>query len=383
MSLENKIAIFMYAGKSFSIQCKGKDKVIEMIQKFLNKFNPDSKIVEYFFIYEGKKIEPSNYQMSIEENDFGKKESFILSVEKNIKVIECPLCNYGDCVVSLSNYKTTFYNCEHDHLKISSYDNYFFDQIFFPEKIICSDNKPNCRLNAKNDPDFQLCLTCSNTAKRTKSVCTNCIKEHKESKHMIIKYEDKNYYCHTHMKKKEKYCFQCKKNLCPGCVKEHFKDKNKAEHQIKSFDLLIPEEKEIQKLKDSLDEIKKCMEQLQIVINDLIYTLNGSMRIYDNYYKIANSIIEKYESFNKGEEALKNFTIFKCLYNLKNSNNQILEDLKSVIKEKDKFEKAKNLIKIYSNKKKEYNSTDKTGEDLNKEDDSKWIQEISEKEKDK
>jgi hypothetical protein len=123
------------------------------------------------------------------------------------------------------------------------------------------------------------------------------------------------------------------------------------------------------------------MESLQIVINDLIYTLNGAMRIYTNYYKSASHIIEKYESFNKGKEAFKNFTIFKCLYNLKFSNKQILEDLKSIINAKTNLEKAKDLIEIYTNKKKEYDASDKSGGDLNKEDDSDWFKEVCERER--
>ena len=106
-------------------------------------------------------------------------------------------------------------------------------------------------------------------------------------------------------------------------MKDHIKNQEKYNgHQIKSIDLLIPEDKEIEGLKESLKEINKNMESLKIVIDDLVYTLNGAMRVYQNYFKIANHIITKYESFNKGEKAFKNFTIFKCLRNLKFSNNQ-------------------------------------------------------------
>ena len=276
------------------------------------------------FIIKEKKIERSDYEKTIEDTEFGKNDFFILSVEKNIRIIQCPECNYGDCVVSLHNYKTTFYNCEHKHLKISSYDNYFTDQVFYRERIICADNKENCKLNAKNDIEFHMCLTCSKTAKRTKSYCSNCIKHHRDKNHVIIKYEDNNYYCRPHIKKMEKYCFQCKKNLCEDCAKEHEENSEKyAGHQIKDINSLIPLQREITELKDSLSKISSLMESLQIVINDLIYTLNGAMRIYTNYYKSASHIIEKYESFNKGEDSFKNFTIFKCLYNLKLSNAQI------------------------------------------------------------
>ena len=105
--------------------------------------------------------------------------------------------------------------------------------------------------------------------------------------------------------------------------------------------------------------------------------------MYTNYYNIANNIIEKYESFNKGEQAFKNFTIFKCLRNLKKSNEQMLTKIKTVIKEKDKYEQAKHLIEIYSNKKKEYYANDRSGDDLNKEDDTAWFNEILEREKEK
>ena len=347
METTQKTATFVYANKAITIPCQSKEKFVEVIKKYVKKLNPDSSIVEYYFYYEGKRIDPINYEKPIEDNEFGKNESFVLSVEKNIKIIQCPNCNYGDCVVSLLNYKTIFYNCEHKHLHIGSYDNYLTDQVYFSERIICAGFKENCKKNAKNDPDFQMCLTCSQIDKKTKSYCSNCIKEHREKNHIIIKYEDKNYYCRKHIKKMEKYCFQCKKNLCQSCAEEHEKEKEKnKEHQIKNIDSLIPLEEEIIELKNSIKEIGKHIETLRVVINNLIYTLNGAMRVYTNYYNCANHIVEKYETFNKGKEAFKNFTIFKCLYNLKLSNIQIFEDLNSIINEKSDFGKAKYLIGI-------------------------------------
>ncbi len=383
MSSTQKTAIFMYAGKSFPIPCKGKEKIIDMILKFMQKFNPNSKYINYNFSYEGTKIEKDVHEKYVEDIDyFSKNEPFIITVEKNIKVIECPKCNYGDCVVSLIGYKTIFYNCEHKHLHISSYDNYFTDQIYYPEKIKCAGN--NCNKTAKMDPNFLLCLSCAKLLGKTISICQDCADKHKkeyQNKHTIINYEDKNYFCKDHIKKMEKYCFQCKQNMCDDCAKEHLNDKEKFNgHNIKNISLLIPAEKEITALKNSLEEIKKNTESLKIVIDDLIYTLKGAMRMYQNYYKIACNIIEKYESFNKDEGAFKNFTIFKCLRNLKVSNDQILGKLKSIINKKDKLDKAKDLIEIYSNKKKNYYANEKVGDDLNKEDDGDWLKEILEKE---
>ena len=387
MSSSQKKITFIYLDKLFTISFTSKEKLNIIINKFIKEFNPNSKIIEYNCYYNRKKISSEFYEMTIEENPFfDKLEEYTINVEKNIKVIECPKCNYGDCVVSLMNYKTIFYNCEHKHLHESSYEKYNTDQIFYPERIICSGL--NCTKTFKMDTNFYLCLTCSKLLGRTKSICTECKDkhkiEHKEEPHVIINYEDKNYYCKDHIKNMKFYCFQCKKNMCIICAKKHSENKEKKynEHQIKSIDLLIPEEKEIKALKNSLIEIKKNLDNLQIVIDDLCYTLNGAMRIYKNYYDIAKSIIEKYESFNKSEKDFKNFTIFKCLRNLKFSNIQILEDLKAVINEKDKFDKAKTLIGIYSDKKSLYYNPE-IGNDLNKEDDADWLKEVCKREKEK
>ena len=378
MSSTQKTASFVFRNRSISIQCQGKEKLVEIIKKYIDQLNPNSSIDDYYFYYEGNKIERNNYEKTIEENEFGRNESFILSVEKNIKIIQCPKCNYGDCVVSLLKYKTTFYNCEHKHLHIDLYDTYFTDQVYYPERINCADNKDNCKKNARNDPDFKQCLTCSQKTNKTKSYCSNCIKQHRENSHVIIKYEDKNYYCRKHIKKMEKYCFDCKKNLCESCVEEHEK-----EHRIKSIDSLIPLDKEIEELKNSLIEISKYIEELQFSITNIKNSLDSANRIYTNYYKCANHILEKYETFNKGKEAFKNFTIFKCLYNLKLSNKQILEDLKKIINGKTDIDKAQDLIGIYSDKKKEYDKYDKTGGDLNREDDSNWFKEVCERERER
>ena len=122
------------------------------------------------------------------------------------------------------------------------------------------------------------------------------------------------------------------------------------------------------------------MKSLKIIIDNIVYTLNGAMRIYENYFKIASHIVGKYETFNKDKDSFKNFTIFKCLRNLKFSNNLILEDLKSIINIKDKNEQAKSLIKIYDDKKKKYFADDRKGTDLNEEDDSQWYKEVCERE---
>ena len=345
---------FIYIDKPIEILCTGKETINEIIKKFINKFNPDSKIHDYNFYYEGRIIEPKSYERPIEDYEyFGEKESFIITVEKNIKIIKCPKCIYNDCVISLSNFKTIFYNCQFKHLESSYYSDYISEQKYYPEKISCSG--PNCSKTAKVDSNFFLCLTCSKSITRYVYFCSDCIGKHNldlkdKNKHFIINYEDKNYFCKNHSKKYENYCFQCKKNLCNDCTDEHLK--NHKEHQIKNLDLLVPEDKELEGLKDSLKEIKRNIESLQIIINDLYHVLNGVFKEYRNYYFIAKHIIEKYELFNKEEKAYKSFTIFKSLRNLKFSNIKLLEDLNSIINEKDLLERTKKLIEPYNTRKK-------------------------------
>ena len=49
---------FIYIDKPIEILCTGKETINEIIKKFINKFNPDSKIHDYNFYYEGRIIEP-------------------------------------------------------------------------------------------------------------------------------------------------------------------------------------------------------------------------------------------------------------------------------------------------------------------------------------
>ena len=122
------------------------------------------------------------------------------------------------------------------------------------------------------------------------------------------------------------------------------------------------------------------MKSLKIIIDNIVYTLNEAMRIYENYFKIASHIVGKYETFNKDKDAFKNFTIFKFLRNLKYSNNQILKGIKTIINGKNKNEQVQVLIKIYDDKKKKYFDDERTGNDLNKEVDDQRFKEIFERE---
>ena len=370
---------FLYNNIIFHVKCTQKDTIREIIQQFINKCNKDSKIRDYNFYYEDNLIMPDSYDEPIEKNElFDREKDIIILAEKNLKIINCPECNYGDCVVNLKDYRTAFYNCQCMHLKISSYGNYFSDQLYYPEKIYCKE----CSKNGKPDSLIFQCLTCSKLLGRVNTFCKDCAeKNHLSKKHEVINYEDKNYYCWKHIQKMTNFCFECKRNFCEVCVQNHLKVEETKNHHIKNYDLLTPEENEINDLKNSLDTIKKYKDDLKIVVDDLIYNLKGAVRLYENYYKIANHIINKYETFNKGKEDFKNFTIFRCLYNLKFSNQQISKDLKEIIYEKDRIKRAEIIMNKYLNNKKYYYFPDMNSEDNpNNEDYNEWLNEVLKRE---
>ena len=114
---------------------------------------------------------------------------------------------------------------------------------------------------------------------------------------------------------------------------------------------MYPNDKELEELKASLELIKAKLDTLKLVINDIIYSLNGTKRLFESYYDIGVNIINKYETFNKD---FKNFTIFESLNNLKNTNVEIMKELDSIKDQKDIRDKAFSIINIYKNKKDNY-----------------------------
>lgn len=298
--MENQVrVIFVYETKTIQVLCSYKEEIKKMFQKFINKVNPESKINEYSFYYEGIKLEANTL---IEQNQYiaGKNE-IVISVIKNLRLIKCPKCDYNDCIIDLINFKVALYGCEHEHINFTNYDKYFKTQKFELSENICG--TPNCISSHQKDYlDYYLCLTCCKILQKTKSFCYSCNESHKKENddHIGVKFNDRNYYCRSHWNKFIKYCFNCKKNLCEACVKDH------TEHQFKNYELMAPNEKELQSLKDFLLKMKKNIRNLKIIINDIIYNLNGTMKIFNNYYEIANDIVGKYELYNKD---LKDYNI--------------------------------------------------------------------------
>ena len=133
----------------------------------------------------------------------------------------------------------------------------------------------------------------------------------------------------------------------------------------------------INKLKKYLKTVESNINKLKIIIDDLKYRLDGTLRIFKRYSYIANDVFGKYELFNK---ELKNYRILKSLQNLQSTNKKMNENLNGIINEKDKIKKINELIEIYEQKEENYKKNDIII-DISKDNDDDWWDEIMKNEK--
>ena len=85
---------FIYEDKTYDIVCLAKDELKSMFDKFIKELNNESQVDEYSFYYEGQKLKNKK---TIEKNDLiGGKSKITIKVQKNLKILKCPDCNYND-----------------------------------------------------------------------------------------------------------------------------------------------------------------------------------------------------------------------------------------------------------------------------------------------
>ena len=90
--------IFIYETRSILVLCSSKEEINTVFQKFVTKLNPYSKICDYIFFYEGNILKGDSV---IEKNPlFDNKREIAISVQKNLRILKCPKCNYNDCIVN-------------------------------------------------------------------------------------------------------------------------------------------------------------------------------------------------------------------------------------------------------------------------------------------
>ena len=363
---------FTYLDRTIDILCNKKEEMNEMYKKFVSKLNDGSDITHYIYYYNGHKL---GHNSTIGNNQYiGKSEKDInISVQKKNRFIKCPKCICNDSIIDLNNYLARFYGCKYKHKYMRVYDDYINSQKIDNSELRC------CFIDCKHTHQnyilgFYKCLNCSNLTNSSKYYCHehNSIHLKEYNDHISVKYDKKHYYCEEdeHFKIFKMYCFDHKQNLCEDCLNHH---KN---CRIKSYESMAPN---IENLKKSLEIMENNIKSLRLIVDDIKYKLEGTLRIFKRYFYIAKDIIGKYELFNKD---FKNYRILKSLKNLEFSNDKMNNDLKTIIKKKNTQEKVASIINIYEEKKKNIEKNQDENFDI-KDNDDDWWEEIKENEKPK
>jgi len=282
-----------------NIQANLNDPFRDVINKFLQKSLLEPGSVN--FLANGKVI---NSNESVEShmsnlNKESKKIKIIVTMAENedqnkeqvivkSKDIICPQCQ-EPCRITTEKFKIKLYDCANGHniddIKFINFDK---TQNINESQIICDNckfkNKGNCPAD-----EFYRCLNCK------LNLCLLCKPNH-DSRHNIIKYDQRNYICQIHNEPLIKYCIQCKKNICFVC-EEHQK------HEFEDLGNLIPN---IEEKKKILSEFKINIDEINETIKEAINKLNGFMLYINKFYEINNSILKSYDVKKRNFQVLKN-----------------------------------------------------------------------------
>ena len=286
------------------------------------------EIENFYFLYNGDLINPERKLKDICEKN---KKITILVCEfeiddiqeeilKQSKDIICPICN-EICLINFINYKINFNFCKNGHRFSNILFNEFNDlQKINESKIIC--NKCNEKnKNNTTDNKFYKCCNCNI------NLCPLCKLRHDKT-HLIIDYDNKNYFCNEHGKRYILHCEQNNKDLCDSC---EYPQKNKFSFLYKLSNNI---KNKMDNLRTKIDNLKEEISKCSNIINKVIDNL-------ELYYNIANNIIKNFD------KKYLNYYILMTINNINDFNDIIIKDISEILNE-DNIEKKNNYIsKIY------------------------------------
>jgi len=323
---------FNYEGQNLVIQCQKKEKMKEIINKFIEKRRIDINFI--YFIYSGNKIENNEIILEQVINEVDKKRNEIniivtkkevdipkSSLEKSKEII-CPECK-EDANISFRNYKISF-KCENGHdLKNFYFEEFDKTQMIDISKIICE------KCQKKKSETFNKLFYRCNSCKM--NLCPLCQKKHDQT-HNIINYKNKKFICEIHNQNYSLYCNSCNKNICFFCENEH------NIHNITSFGKMATNKEDLNtkksQLKEKIDGLKKNIEEM-------INILNKTANNFEKYYKIIDEILNSY---------INQKINFHILYNVREVfNNNIIENLDNILNENNIINKFTYIHNIYMN----------------------------------
>ena len=210
----------------------------------------------------------------------------------------------------------------------------------FINEVKDQDNILICNIcKKKNDADcFKFCYLCN------KIICPICFILH-DKNHNIIDYYEYNNKCKIHYNQIYiSFCLFCKKNICFECKKS----KEHKEHKRYDFIEIMPQENEIEEIKDFCYKLKNNMEVIEHETKTEIYELKNfkeeRMLIIDQIFKKQYEI--KINEFNQKLAELDEICIKKLneIYLMYiNTSEKVKEYYKNL---KEKYEEEKqNILK--------------------------------------
>ena len=195
------------------------------------------------------------------------------------------------------------------------------------QKINLSNIKCNkCNIKNKGNTfnnEFYKCLNCNI------NICPLCKSNH-NNEHNIIKYDDKNILCKQHGVPFFGYCNKCKKNICSNCEEEH------DNHDIITYGKII---KDKNKIIDNNTLLRNDINIFNNIMKDFINKLNIVIKNFEIYLNINKNIIDNINNKNRN---------YELLFNIMNiNNNNIHNDIKKIINEKNISIQFNNTMNIY------------------------------------
>ena len=329
---------FFFNGSNTIIQCNSNTKMKIIVSQYINKskinrndvyftyssfsgpeFNEELTFYEMANLVDKEQNE-MNILVTEVNNDNNDENNFIKS-----KSIICPECGEKS-KIKIRDYLISSFDCKNKHqvddIKIEDFEK---TQLIDESKIEC-DKCKNTNKGAAFQNVFYKCIKCKN------NLCPLCKSLHDKS-HNILNYNDINFLCEEHNERYIKYCNDCKQNLCIQCDAGH-----KGHNLIYLGDKIFDKEK----LEDSLRIFREYIDKLKNDVNGIIENFKKIIENFENLYKIKEDIVNNYEKKNRNYELLFN------LEEMNNNENIIIEDINSIIKEKNISGKVNKIMDIYN-----------------------------------
>jgi len=328
---------FIYNGTTTMIQCQTDEKMEDVIEKFLCKVQKEKGSI--FFLYAGKTLDEDltfNEAINIidKPKNLMKIQAWELLIDtdntaslKKSNYVICPEC-YGSAFIDFDENYQIIFSCLNKHesknIQLKDFEK---SQLIDQTKIKCQ----VCKIiNKSTSPhnSFFFCLNCK------LNLCQKCKKAHEPEKHVIIDYEDKDFYCSTHYEKFYCYCLDCNKDndICRLCKNKHIG------HKCHTLEGILPEidasKKELVNLKESIRKLRKDIKEIISKLNIVIDNLN-------NYYNIYYNIVSNFE-VKKGN-IMQQFNI----YSFRKFNVNFMRNISEITNDKNLKTKFSQLIRLY------------------------------------